>query len=921
VGAPSGTVTFLFTDIEGSTGLWEAAPDAMRAALAWHDSILRDAIEAHGGYVFATGGDGFAAAFARAGDALAAAEKARTALANEQWPAAAPIRVRMALHTGEASERDGNYFGRAVNRAARLMAIGHGGQLLASAATAELLAGAELVDLGEHRLRDLAAPVRVCQVGPEGFPPLRTLDAFPGNLPLQLSSFVGREREVERVAAALSEGRVVTLTGVGGVGKTRLALQVAADALPRFREGAWLVELAPVRDPEGVPPAFAAVFGVAARGGMSLEQALVEFLRAKQLLVVVDNCEHLLEPVAELVESVGRACPEVVVLATSREGLGLDGERNLTVPSLAAPKPGAELALVASADAVRLFVERARQADAAFELGAGNASAVAEVCRRLDGVPLAIELAAARVASMTPAELAAALDRRFEVFAGGRRRAVQRHQTLQAAIDWSYELCSEAERRLLARLAVFAGGCTREAVDAVCKGEPIADRQVFAALSGLVAKCLVLADRTGTSTRYRLLETIREYGEQRLDDNGETAAWRERHAHHYADLVNVLFEHQNATRPDSVSLLAADQENITRAMTWAIDIGDVDLAMRLLCGLPAGYETPAGLILAAEPALALTGAPAHPDYPLGLALAATYAGMRGDRSQAEQLAARALDSGRRHGARPDGLVDEFVAGTRSALAYGAGSIHEAARWNEAAAEAARRAGRLAAVADRLSGAAALYSFAGDPDAGAPLATEAVALARQIGTSSQIAASLSALASTLTDRDPERARALLRESIAISTGAQDTGTALAMQATLSAARLGDVRLALELALVAIPRLAWDGLLPMLAGVLNIVAWAAEADPDAAAVLQGAARRLALRDNAGLGAQQAPPGTGTAATGGTVGLVSTLRREATSRIASTIGEARLRELRAEGDAMDIDSAVRFALGVIDRTLGDS
>jgi predicted ATPase len=632
---------------------------------------------------------------------------------------------------------------------------------------------------------------------------------------------------------------------------------------------------------------------------------------------VVDNCEHLLQPVAELVETVGRACPQIAVLATSREGLGLDGERNLTVPSLAAPKPGADLASVGSADAVRLFVERARQADAGFELGAGNASAVAEVCRRLDGVPLAIELAAARVASMTPAELVAGLDRRFEVFAGGRRRAVQRHQTLQAAIDWSYELCSSAEQRLLARLAVFAGGCTREATEAVCQGEPIGDRRVFEALSGLVAKYLVVADRSGTQTRYQLLETIREYAEQRLDDHGETAELRRRHAHYYAAAVEVLFNRQSAVRADSVSLLADDQDNIRHAMTWALDAGDVDLAMRLVCGVPWGYETPTGLVLPASQVLALPGAPDHPDYSVALAIAGAQAALRGDVSEAEQLAAQATETQRRAGIRADGLVDEFVAATRNQIAMNDGSWLEAARWGERAAESARRAGRLSAVAGHLSGAAALYSFGGEPDTAAPLASEAVALARRIGTPTVMAGSLSALATALADRDPERARALLRESLDLSAAAHDTSTSLVTQATLVAARFRDARWALELATVSIPRLAWDGLWPQLAGVLNVVAWAAAAAPDAAAVIQGAARRLALSGSSGSVTQHAPP-AGYAPTGGDAGLIRALRREATGRIADSLGDARMRELRVDGEAMDTDSAVRFALALIERML---
>jgi len=429
VGGPAGTVTFLFTDVEGSTRQWQEDEAAMRAALARHDKLVRAAIEDCGGVVFSTMGDGMAAAFANASDAVRAALDAQEALAGV-------LPVRMGLHTGEAEVRDGDYFGTTVNRCARLTAVAHGGQVVCSEATASLVRDAfpaSLADLGEHRLRDLARPVRVFQVGEGRFPALRTLDAFPGNLPLQLSSYIGREKELERAAAALADSRIVTLTGVGGVGKTRLALQVAAEVLPRFTDGAWLVELAPVRDPEGVPDAVAAVFEVTPRSGQSLLQALVEFLRGKQLLLVVDNCEHLLEPAATLIEALERSCSHLAVLATSREGLGIDGERMLAVPSLVSPKADASPEAVAEAAAVRLFVDRAQAVKAEFSVTGDNAAWVAQVCRRLDGVPLAIELAAARVQAMTPAELARRLEQRFEVLAGGKRGAVERHQTLRAA--------------------------------------------------------------------------------------------------------------------------------------------------------------------------------------------------------------------------------------------------------------------------------------------------------------------------------------------------------------------------------------------------------------------------------------------------------------------------------------------------------
>jgi predicted ATPase len=516
----------LFTDVEGSTRHWQEDEAAMRAALARHDKLVRAAIEDCGGVVFSTMGDGMAAAFANASDAVRAALDAQAALAGV-------LPVRMGLHTGEAELRDGDYFGTTVNRCARLTAVAHGGQVLCSEATASLVREAFptlLADLGEHRLRDLARPVRVFQVGEGRFPPLRTLDAFPGNLPLQLSSFIGREKELERAAAALADSRIVTLTGVGGVGKTRLALQVAAEVLPRFADGAWLVELAPVRDPDGVPDAVAAVFEVTPRSGQSLLQALVEFLRGKQLLLVVDNCEHLLEPAATLIETLERACPRVAVLATSREGLGIDGERMLAVPSLVSPRAGASPEAVAEAAAVRLFVDRAQAVKAEFSVTSDNAAAVAQVCRRLDGVPLAIELAAARVQAMNPAELARRLEQRFEVLAGGKRGAVERHQTLRAAIDWSYELLSGAQQRLLARLTVFAAGCTLEAAEAVCASGAVEAGAVWELVAALVARSLVVAEDQGAETRYRLLETIRQYGEERLEEHGETAELRHRHA-------------------------------------------------------------------------------------------------------------------------------------------------------------------------------------------------------------------------------------------------------------------------------------------------------------------------------------------------------------------------------------------------------
>ena len=933
---PSGTVTFLFTDLEGSTRLWEEHPEAMRDALARHDGILRDAVEAHGGYVVKTTGDGFHAAFATAHAAVVAAVAAQIALDRETWGVTGPLRVRMGLHTGAASSRDGDYFGAALNRAARLMSVAHGGQIVCSQATVDLARdalpeGVGLVDLGEHRLRDLSRPERAFQVSAPllqcEFAPLVSLDAFPGNLPLQVSSFIGRDRELARGMDAVREARLVTLTGVGGVGKTRLALQLAAEVLPEFREGAWLVELAAIRDPEGVTGAFAAVFGVTARAGQTLEQSLVEFLRTKQLLLVVDNCEHLLEAVADLVEMLERSCPGVVVLATSREGLALDGERMLAVPSLTAPDADADLDVIARADSVALFVERAQRVDADFGLTAENVSAVVTVCRRLDGVPLAIELAAARIIAMSPAELARGLDRRFETLAGGRRRAVQRHQTLRAAIDWSYELCSEPERRLLARVSVFAGGFTRDAAEGVCSGDAIEPGRVFELLAGLVARSLVVAQPHGPDTRYRLLETIREYGEDCLAEQDETAALRGRHAEYYCDFARVVWEEIEGPRQIEASRrLEPEHENLLGAMSYAIDTEDVDLALRLLHNTSNMWRIDYGLLLPVD-AIGLPGATEHHLYPYGLAVASVRAANRGDRQSAERLCDDALAAAQRLGTDPEHQVEWLVSNTRALLAYAIGAMQDAATHMERSVEIARSAGRLPDVAVALEGAATFHAMAGNPDAAVPLASEGLEIARQVGQPSLIALNLGALAAALAEQDPQRARALLRESIQLRATLDYEGTGEITQAVLVAARLGDWPLTLELAARSIRGLHWLGERPLRAAIFNVVARAiAPTDAESAAVLQGAAHRLATAAISALDTS-APPDREARPTRsgnqppGAADFVTELRRATTGLLRDALGEPRLRELRAQGTAMDDDHAVAYALDAVLRARRDA
>jgi predicted ATPase len=915
----------MFSDIAGSTRLWETDRSEMETAVARHDEVVRAAVQQHHGIVFATAGDGFAVAFARAGGALSCAVEVERALDEAGLPP-----VRIGIHTGEADERDGDYFGPTVNRTARLMAIGHGGQILVSHATEQLARdtlGAEsgLVDLGEHRLRDLSRPERVfqlCSPGlPAEFPPLVSMDAFPGNLPLQVSPFIGRERELARVADAIEQTRVVTLTGVGGVGKTRLALQVAGEVLPTFREGAWLVELAAVRDPDGVVDAFAAVFGVAARIGQSLVASLVEFLATKRLLLVVDNCEHLLDEVAELVETIERSCAGVTVLATSREGLALDGERVVPVPSLMCPRVDADLDAIAGCDAVRLFVERARSVDPDFALTAENASAVGQICRRLDGVPLAVQLAAARVSTMNPAELVRGLDRRFDMLAGGRRRAVQRHQTLRAAIDWSYDLCAEPERRLLARLAVFAGGCTRDAAEAVCACPPIEVGHVFEPLTALVARSLVVAERDRPETRYRLLETIREYGEERLAEYVETDELRTRHAEYYVEFAHRVDEQiRGPAQIEAGQRLIAENENLLAAMNYAIDTDNADVALRLVRYVwAAQWQAAFDLGIPIRTMLELTGADQHPLFPFALEVAGNLAGLQGDTRTANSLLDDALDAAERLG-DVDRHVEQHVWVSRTAIAFASGKTHEAAEHAQHAAEVARATNNVWLLASELGAAATFYAMAGEADQAVKLATEGLAIARRLQTPLQIVSNLAALAAALSDQDPEQASELLSESIQLRTTLGYESWQDVSQATLISARLEEWQQTLTLAAQSIRYLHWNGDWPLLAAILNVTARAlADIDAESAATLQGVAGHLLVlaattydtrrSDDAGDKPSHMAPRPADDRD-----YVTQLRRHTTTILRETLGDQLLRELRAQGEEMDRDDAVAYALTAI-------
>ena len=603
---PTGTVTFLFTDIEGSTRLWSERGKAMGGAVKRHDDILRTAIEDNGGFVFATGGDAFSAAFQTTDDALAAAVEAQVFVTGEDWGEVALL-VRMGIHTGEAEERDDNYFGPAVNETARLMSAGHGGQILVSETT-QRIAGDRLpdnvvlVDLGERRLKGLDRRIRVYQVthpdlGVE-FPALRGLGESRNNLPSQLTGFVGREAELREVGKLLEVSRLLTLTGAGGSGKTRLAIEVAAEALDAYPDGVWLVDFASIGDPDLILQPVAAVLGLRVSPGLSLTEAVAGYLRQKMALLVLDNAEHLLEAVARLSQALLESCPDLHILATSRERLGISGETVWQVPPLGLPEADGSWLELLGADAVRLFAERAASVQPGFSLTDETGPVVARICRRLDGMPLAIELAATRIRVLSPPEIARRLDDRFRLLTGGSAVALPRQQTLRTAVDWSYDLLSDAERTLFDRLSVFEGGFGLEAAEAVCAAGRLAPQQVLDLLSGLFDKSLVATSEgpTGT-TRYALLETLREYGRERLAHRGETDELRRRHLDFFLAVAEEAEpELRGPEQKDWFERLDADHANLRAALKRSLISGEADSALRLTGALwwfwqVRGYHT------------------------------------------------------------------------------------------------------------------------------------------------------------------------------------------------------------------------------------------------------------------------------------------------------------------------------------------
>jgi len=543
--APTGTVSFLFTDVAGSTRLWDADREGMEASLAAHDRILTAAVEDHAGYVFSIAGDSYGAAFPTAAIAVDAALQAQVGLARESWTGP-PIRVRMGIHTGTSQERAGNYFGPEVNRAARVMSAANGGQVLVSGATAQLLAGglappATLVDRDIHDLKDLDRPEHLYELRhpelPEVHAPLHTVDKTRFHLPAQLTSFVGRDSEVAQITELLGSSRLVTLTGSGGTGKTRLAMEAARTVEGDHPDGAWMVELGPVADDDLVVNEVADLWELRPGDGVPLERVVTAYLSTRRLLLVVDNCEHVLETVSALIGSLLVACPHITVLATSRGSLGIAGETVYRVPPMGLPADDAD---PTESDSVRLFLDRARRVRPDLAAGIPDIDGIVRICRRLDGIPLGIELAVARLRTLSPSELADRLDHSFRILSGS-KSSTSRQRTLETTIGWSHDLLDDDQRAMFRRLSVFAGGFDLAAAEVVGAEGTVEDWQVLDLLDQLVDKSLVVAEHgAGDTTRFRMQEPIRQYARERLDETSETEAARQRHARHYAARIAAL---------------------------------------------------------------------------------------------------------------------------------------------------------------------------------------------------------------------------------------------------------------------------------------------------------------------------------------------------------------------------------------------
>jgi predicted ATPase/class 3 adenylate cyclase len=801
---PSGTVTLLFTDIEGSTQHWEQQRAAMPEVLRRHDELLRAAIEAHGGHVFKTMGDQFCAAFSHASDGIAAAADAQRALAAEDWSAIGGLAARMALYSGATDERDGDYFGPTVNRVARLLSVAHGGQVVVSGSTAPLLRGVvpehtELLDLGSHRLKDLTEPEQVWQLTIDGlrteFPALKSLDTIPNNLPIQPTSFRGREHDLEELKGLLSQHKLLTLVGSGGVGKTRLALQVGAEVLDQYPDGVWLIDFAPINDPELVSSVIAQEIGMPQVEGRRIDESIAPWLRRKKLLLILDNCEHVLEAVAAIASALIRSCADVRMLATSRQALGESGEEVVRLASLDVPHKIFDLTPTAIMEfgAVALFVDRAHSVDKSFKLTDDTAPIVADICRRLDGIPLAIELAAARVKVLSIPNLAQRLNERFKILTGGSRSALPRQKTLSALIDWSYDLLTPQEQMLFNRVGIFAGGFSLDAATAVCSGEDLDEIEILDLLSSLTDKSLVVADTTGEHERYHLLESTRAYALEKLSAAGAHEHLARRHAEYFRDQALAAGERYGTGSTFAwVAAVELELDNYRTALGWALTRGNDAVLGGAIAGTLSALWSNAGLAVEGRYWISLAlervndAEQPHVAARLWFALSGLSSGQRSHDAaeRAMQLYASVGD------ARWTARAQQSLAGAFFQM----GRLDEAKTTIEQALAAARASGDTASVANCLNTQAYIAQLRGGVPAARELYAQALAAFKALGNESGTAVVLGNMAELeFGDGHPEQALQAASEALEIYVRGKNAGDIAAGPTNSAAYRiaLGDL----------------------------------------------------------------------------------------------------------------------------------
>jgi predicted ATPase/class 3 adenylate cyclase len=768
VSLATGTFTFLFTDIEGSTALLgRLGAETYAQVLAKHHQIIREALSAHGGTEIGTHGDAFFAVFSSPRPCVAAVIAMQRALSAHHWPEIGALRVRMGVHSGVAAKTTTGLVGYDVHRAARVAAVAHGAQVLLSSAAMDLVRdalpeGVSVRDLGLHRLKDLNRPEHIFQLEAPGlerdFPLLRSLDnpALANNLPAQSARFIGRERELADLRSLIESHRVVTLTGAGGSGKTRLALQVAAELLDGSGEGVWLVELAALADKDAVVPAIAETLHVSAEPGRPMLESLVEALASQRILILLDNCEHVLGACARVVDNLVRSCPDLHLVCTSREPLGIAGEAIYRIPSLSLLDDDGD-GPTTHGDAVALFLDRAATQGAALRVDDANLALLVSLCRRLDGMPLAIELAAARMRTLSLADLSGRLDQRFRLLTGGSRTALPRQQTLRATVDWSYSLLNEVEQAALRRLSVFAGGFDLQAAEAVVSLDDIEVFDIADVVSSLVDKSLVVAEPAGDRLRYRLLETIREYAEELLGAGTETNWTLSRHAEHFASFAErARTGREGGDERLWTPLVEAEQANFRAALTWAVGRGDAVLAARIIVALNmhAWFHLWSEFDQWARSATDLIfRASKMPDELAAAAEAAAafFAWGAGDSERASLL----VDRGMQRPARGD-LPTAMLYLSRAAVALTSGNITEAVTADQEAAAWARRSGNAWWTSIMIAHLVMSTAASSDTQAAITLGREALAIARRVGSSTPIAFSAFALADTIIDEDPDTA---------------------------------------------------------------------------------------------------------------------------------------------------------------------